>query len=315
MTARPRAAIARPAPAEADQPRAGMARRVLTVLLATLEAARPRQWPKNLLVFAAPLAGASLGRDDGFAYALSAAVAFTAASAAVYLVNDVVDADRDRNHPAKRRRAVASGRLPAWWAVAVAVAAVAVAIWGSLLIRSPALAALIGAYVIFSVLYTFQLKHIPGVEVAFVAVGFVLRALGGAVATHVPPSAWFLIVCSLGALMVAVGKRYTELSVLGDDAWRHRPVMRFYRLSQLRTAQRVVAAAMLVAYVLWALTEPVLWMRGWHLASAVPLAVSLRRFDRLTGQAEDRPVEDLIVRDPVMLCAQVTWLTLFLVGL
>jgi hypothetical protein len=72
---------------------------------------------------------------------------------------------------------------------------------------------------------------------------------------------------------------------------------------------------MLAAYVLWALSEPVLWMRGWHVASAVPLAVSLRRFDRLTGQAKDRPVEDLIVRDPVMLCAQATWLTLFLVGL
>jgi decaprenyl-phosphate phosphoribosyltransferase len=317
MTVRPRATVTRPpAPAVvAPAARASTPRRVLTLLLATLEAARPRQWPKNLLVFAAPLAGASLGRDDGFAYALAAAAAFTAASASVYLVNDVVDADRDRSHPAKQYRAVASGRLPAPFALAVAGAGVAGSIGCCLLIESPALAALIATYVVFSVLYTLRLKHVPGVEVAFVAVGFVLRALGGAVATHVPPSGWFLTVCSLGALMVAIGKRYTELSVLGDQAARHRPVMRWYRLSQLRVAQRAVAVAMLIAYVLWALAEPAGWMQGWHLASSVPLAVSLRRFDRLTSLAEDRPVEDLIVRDPVMLCAQLTWLTLFLVGL
>src|SRR5580698_11516283 len=86
--------------------------RLLHWATAVLTTARPWQWPKNLLVFAAPLAGASLGRDDGLGYALAAAAAFTAAAAAVYFVNDVLDADRDRRHPVKRLRAVASGRLP-----------------------------------------------------------------------------------------------------------------------------------------------------------------------------------------------------------
>jgi len=89
-------------------------------LRAAVETARPRQWPKNLLVFAAPLAGASLGRDEGFLYALAAAGAFIAASAAVYYVNDVIDAGRDRLHPAKQFRAVASGRLPAAHALVLA---------------------------------------------------------------------------------------------------------------------------------------------------------------------------------------------------
>jgi decaprenyl-phosphate phosphoribosyltransferase len=325
MTARTRTTMARPAsaassapPGSAQPPAVGKpsrVRRALDVLLAGAVAARPRQWPKNLLVFAAPLAGASLGRDDGFGYAVVAAAAFTSASASVYLVNDVIDADRDRRHPVKRRRPVAAGRLPVPCALTLAAIGLVLAAAACARIGSPALAVTVSAYIASSVLYSLWLKHVPGVEMAFVATGFVLRALGGAVATHVPPSAWFLTVCSLGALLVATGKRYTELSVLGEAAAGHRPVMRWYSIAGLRTAQRAVTGAMLASYLLWALSEPDGWMRGWHLISVLPLAVALVRFDRLTGLAEDRPVEDLITRDPMMMCTEATWLTLFLVGL
>jgi decaprenyl-phosphate phosphoribosyltransferase len=308
-------APAQPGQPGAAGPAARPSRHPLSLLLAVLEAMRPRQWPKNLLVFAAPLAGASLGRGNGFGYALLATAAFTAASSAVYLINDVADAERDRRHPTKRRRPVASGRLPAGLAVSCAAIAVGVALGACVWADSGSLAVVIGVYISFSLLYTMVLKHVPVVEVIFVAVGFVLRALGGAVATGVPPSGWFLTVCSLGALMVALGKRYTELSVLGPAAVRHRPVMRWYGLRSLRAGQRAVALAMLAAYLLWALSHTDSWMRGWHLISALPLALALGRFDRLTGLAEDKPVEDLIVRDPVMACCEITWLTLFLVGL
>jgi decaprenyl-phosphate phosphoribosyltransferase len=283
--------------------------------LAALQASRPRQWPKNLLVFTAPLAGATLGRADGFGYALVAFAAFTAASAAVYLINDVMDAERDRLHPSKRLRPIASGRLPRRLAIGLAAVGLGVALLASLAIGEPRLAGVIGAYVTMSLLYSLGLKHVPGVELLVVALGFVLRAIGGAVATHVPPSAWFLTVCSLGALMVAIGKRYTELTVLGDEAAAHRPVMRWYRPWMLRAGQRAVMIVMLVAYVLWALSEPDVWMRGWHLASVVPLAAALFRFDMLTGLADGRPVEDLIARDPTMICCELTWLTMFTIGL
>lgn len=295
--------------------RSAWPRRALAMLLATVEGARPRQWPKNLLVFAAPLAGASLGRDDGLAYAAVAAIAFTSASAAVYLVNDVIDAERDRRHPVKRHRPVASGRLSAACAVTFAAVGVVLAMAACARIDSLPLAVTVGGYVASSAAYTLWLKHVPGVEMASVATGFVLRALGGAVATHVPPSGWFLTVCSLGALLVAIGKRYAELSVLGDAAAGHRPVMRWYGVAGLRTAQRAVAGTMLASYLVWALGEPDGWMRGWHLVSVLPLAVALARFDRLTGLADDRPVEDLIARDPMMMCTEATWFTLFLVGL
>ena len=305
---------------EADAPaaaRSALARYPAPVhwLVAVVQTARPRQWPKNLLVFAAPLAGASLGRDDGLGYALAATAAFIAASAAVYFVNDVADAERDRQHPVKRFRAVASGRLPKTHALALAGLGIAVSLAAGFWIGEPRLSAVIGAYLVFSVLYSAVLKHVAVVELAFVAAGFVLRALGGAIATHVPPSAWFLLVCSLGALMVAIAKRYTELAMLDGDAARHRPVMRWYSPAMLRLSQRIVACAMILAYLLWSTAERNHWMAGWHLASALALGLALVRFDQLTGQAEGRPVEDLITRDRLMIYCELAWLGMFAVGL
>ena len=282
---------------------------------AVVQSSRPRQWPKNLLVFAAPLAAASLGRDDGLGYALVAAAVFTVAAAAVYFVNDVVDADRDRLHPVKRARAIASGRLPRAHALVLAVLGVLAAEAGCLWIGEPTLAVLVTVYVAFSLMYTFVLKHIPVVELAFVAAGFVLRALGGASATRVPPSGWFLVVCSLGALMVAIAKRYTELALLGPDAATHRPVMRWYTPALLRLSQRVAAGVMIAAYLLWAYGQHGGWSRTLHLLSILPLAAALLRFDWLTACQPATPVEDLIARDRLMIVCELSWLTLFAGGL
>jgi decaprenyl-phosphate phosphoribosyltransferase len=287
----------------------------LRYVAAVVQTSRPRQWPKNLLVFAAPLAGATLGRADGLAYAFVAAAAFVLASSAVYFVNDVVDAERDRNHPYKRYRAIASGQLPKAHALVIAAFCVAAAEAAGFLIGEPKLTLVICAYLVFSFLYTLVLKHVPIVEMMFVASGFLLRALGGAAATHVPPSGWFLLVCSLGAFMVAIAKRFTELRVLGADAVKHRPVMRWYSPQLLRLSERVVAVVMIAAYVMWAYTEHSAWMRGWHLASAIPLAAALIRFDWLTAKASSKAVEDLISRDAGMLICELAWLVMFAVGL
>jgi decaprenyl-phosphate phosphoribosyltransferase len=312
VTARTRA-LAQPL-AQAEEP--GRLTLSWRWLAAAAETARPRQWPKNLLVFAAPLAGATLGRDEGLGYVLAAAVAFVAASAAVYYVNDVLDADRDRQHPVKRLRAVASGRLPAAHALLLAGLAAVLALASGPIIGDLALTVIIAAYLALSLLYGMVLKHIPVIELLFVATGFVFRALGGAAAAQVPPSAWFLLVCSLGALMVAVAKRFCELTLLGrDQAARHRPVMRYYRPVWLRRAQWLVTAAMVVAYLLWAVGQDDPWIRGWHLVSAVPLAAALIRFARLTARADGRPVEDLIARDPVMITFELAWLVTFAAGL
>ncbi len=283
-------------------------------LVAVVRTARPRQWPKNLLVFAAPLAGATLGRRDGLAYAMVAAAAFGFASVAVYFINDVADAERDRGHPRKRHRPVAAGDLPKSHAVVLGAVCAAAGLAGGLAISEPLLTAAVGAYLVLSFLYSWVLKHIPVIELLFVASGFLLRVLGGAAATHVPPSGWFLLVCSLGAFGVAIAKRYTELTSLGPEAVRHRPAMRFYRPAALRASQFAVAALMIAAYLAWAAGERPS-ARIWHLVSALPLALALARFAVLTGRRTAAPVEDLLTRDVPMLACELAWLALFTAGL
>ncbi len=286
----------------------------LAWVIAVLRTARPRQWPKNLLVFAAPLAGATLGRPDGLGYALVAALAFGCASVAVYFINDVVDADRDRRHPRKRTRPVASGELPKSHAITVGALCAVAGLCAGLVISVPLLTLAVGGYMASSFLYSLVLKHIPVVELVFVASGFLLRVLGGAAATQVPPSAWFLLVCSLGAFGVAIAKRYTELAGLGEAAIRHRPVLRFYRPVPLMEGPWMVGALMISAYLAWAIGEPAS-AQGWHLLSAIPLAAALARFGVLTARRSTAPVEDLLTRDVPMLACEVGWLALFVTGL
>jgi decaprenyl-phosphate phosphoribosyltransferase len=283
--------------------------------VAVLRTARPRQWPKNLLVFAAPLAGASLGRRDGLGYALVAAAAFGFAAVAVYFVNDVADAERDRLHPRKRHRPVAAGELPKPHAIALGVGCALAGLAAGLLIGEPLLIATVAAYLALSFLYSWRLKQVPVIELLFVASGFLLRVLGGAAATHVPPSGWFLLVCSLGALGVALAKRYSELTSLGAEAVAHRPVMRWYRPAALRLGQIAVGAGMIAAYLAWAASEYPAEARFWHLASALPLAAALVRFGYLTGRRTAAPVEDLLTRDGPMLACEAAWLVLFVAGL
>ena len=282
--------------------------------LSVVRTARPRQWPKNLLVFAAPLAGATLGRRYGLGYALVAAAAFGLASVAVYFVNDVADAERDRGHPRKRYRPVAAGDLPTSHALAIGTGCAVLGLLAGVAASVPLLTAAVGAYLAMSFLYSWVLKHIAVVELIFVASGFLLRVLGGAAATRVPPSGWFLLVCSLGALTVATAKRYTELAGLGDAAIEHRPAMRRYRPMALLVTQWVIGALMIAAYLAWATGE----RHGaevWHILSAIPLAAALVRFAVLTSRHTTVPVEDLLTRDGIMLGCELSWLALFVLGL
>jgi decaprenyl-phosphate phosphoribosyltransferase len=281
---------------------------------AAVREARPRQWLKNLLVFAAPLAGGTTGRPGGLLYAVAAAAAFSCASASVYYVNDLMDVERDRRHPVKCSRPIASGDLPVRDAVVIAAVLAAVAVGLGFAIGTPVLSAVTGGYLVSSAFYSTRGKHLPYLEMLLVASGFVLRVLAGAVATHVPPSLWFLAVASLGALSVAVAKRYTELTSLGAEAVRHRPVARFYRAPALRAIQVILAVSMVATYVMWA-AGGTSGGRYWHIASALPLSLALFRFGMLTGQRTVRLVEDTLTRDGLMLASEVAWLALFAAGL
>jgi decaprenyl-phosphate phosphoribosyltransferase len=247
-------------------------------------------------------------------YALVAFAVFTLASCAVYFVNDVVDVERDRRHPVKRYRPVAAGHLTERHALLLAGSCVLLAEAGAAAIGSPGLAVCVTGYLALSFLYSSTLKHLPVLELTMVASGFVLRALGGAAAAGVAPSGWFVLVCSLGALLVAVAKRYTELATLGVAAAGHRPCLRRYTPGGLRAAQRAISVAMVGAYLSWALLNGSPWGVVCHLLTAVPMLAALLRFDWLTGRATLSRVEDLITRDRPMLLCEMVWLLLFVAG-
>jgi decaprenyl-phosphate phosphoribosyltransferase len=180
-------------------------RRVTALLVAT----RPRQWLKNLLVVAAPLAAGTLLHEPVLVRTACALVAFCLQSGAVYLVNDVVDADSDRRHPVKKLRPVAAGVVTPAVALVTAGVLTASAMAVSLVVGWR-LAAVLCVYVACSLAYTLAIKAQPVFDLALVTAGFVLRAVAGGVAGDVPLSQWFLLVVSFGSLFMVAGKRYAD---------------------------------------------------------------------------------------------------------
>ena len=221
-------------------------------LITILEAMRPRQWSKNLFVLAGllfshklftPLAGVALG----------AFVLFCLLSGAMYLLNDVADREKDRLHPRKRERPVASGRLSVPLAVGAALACLAVAVAGSVAISWPFTAVAV-AYAGLLTAYSVWLKHVVIVDVLVVAMGFVLRAVGGAVAIDVEISGWLLICTILLALFLALGKRRHEYLALEGQAATHRPILAEYSSALLDQMIAVVTASTVTAYALYTMS-------------------------------------------------------------
>ena len=219
---------------------------------ALLIAMRPRQWIKNLLVFAAPGAAGLLGRTVDVEKTAAAAGLFLIASAGTYLVNDAIDAPADRVHPDKRHRPVASGDLSARLAIGVGSSLLVLAVVGAGFSAGLQLASVIGAYVVTSVTYTLWLKRVAVVELACVSAGFVLRAVAGGAAVHVPISPWFAIVTSGAALLVVAGKRSAEIDLLGRAGSLHRQVLDRYSTSYLRSVRMIASAVAIISYCLWA---------------------------------------------------------------
>jgi decaprenyl-phosphate phosphoribosyltransferase len=217
------------------------------MVAAILKSARPHQWVKNLFV-AAPLVFARRIDDVPALLNTSLAVAgFCLISSAVYLVNDLVDADKDRAHPLKRLRPIASGALP----VPVArIAALVLALGGlGLTLSLGALpAAIAAAYMAQNVAYSFWLKHVPFVDVACISAGFLLRVLAGAEAIPVDPSVWLLTCTLLLAAFLGFGKRAHELRTSGNKGGGQRKVLDRYNPNVLRFLIYLLAILTILAY-------------------------------------------------------------------
>jgi 4-hydroxybenzoate polyprenyltransferase len=224
------------------------------VAISLLVSLRPAQWTKNLIVFTALLFG-QLDAQPAFldaqaiARAIAAFAIFCALSGVVYLVNDVADREADRLHPTKRERPIAAGAVSPGAAIAAAVILSVVALGGAWLLR-PAFAGVAFAYVALQTLYSGPLKHIVIIDVLTIAIGFVLRAVAGAVAIEVDINHWLLILTILLALFLALSKRRHELVLLASGATSHRPILEEYSPYLLDQMIAVVTASTLVSYVI-----------------------------------------------------------------
>ena len=211
---------------------------------------RPDQWTKNLFVFAALIFAVKLLDPAATAKAAAAFLIFCALSGAVYLINDVADREQDRQHPVKRMRPIAAGDVSPGAALVTAVVLSAIALAASFALR-PAFGVVAAAYLGLFVVYTRWLKHTVVLDVMTIAIGFVLRAVAGGLVISVHISNWLLVCTMLGALFLGLAKRRHEITLLAAGAKGHRRILEEYDPYLLDQMIGVVAAATMVAYIIY----------------------------------------------------------------
>ena len=273
---------------------------------------RPKQWIKNVLVFAAPVAAGLFDNRDTDLHALGAFGCFCAAASATYLLNDAMDLESDRRHPVKKNRPIAAGIVPVGLAYILAIVLLAIAISGAFLIRRD-FGFTILAYLALTTMYSLWLKHMPILDIVAVAAGFVLRAIGGATATGLPISEWFFIVTSFGALFMVTGKRAGERAELGEDAAIIRPALAAYTPQYLNYLKAVFSAGTLITYCLWAFASAQESTNGSVLfqLSIVPFAIAILRYALLLEQGKGAEPENLVLSDRTLLIAGAIWATIY----
>lgn len=277
---------------------------------------RPKQWTKNLLIYFALFftlheTGGIGDVDEALpliAKTTLAFVLFSALSGAVYLVNDIFDVERDRRHPKKRYRPIASGQMPvsvAWVAAAVlTVSSVSLSF-----LLEPAFGWISTGYLALMAAYSLLLKHLVLLDVFSISAGFILRAVAGAAVLQVPISPWLYTCTGLGALLIALAKRRSELHLAGDRAGSQRSTLDSYTTSLLDQYIAVVAPSTLLAYTLYTFTAPNL-PENHAMMLTIPFVVyGLFRYIYLTHSKNmgENP-EDILIRDIPLIISIVLWL-------
>jgi len=225
------------------------------MLMNLLKTMRPKQWPKNVFIFTALVFVEELFTPVPLLKTIAAFVLFCLMSSAVYLINDLVDIEKDRQHPTKRLRPLPSGQLKPSVAIAAGVLIPLVALPLSFLLNLYfGFVAL--AYFLTETVYSFVFKNIVILDVLTVAAGFVLRAVAGAVVISVPISPWLYVCTTLVALFIGFGRRRHELILLAENANEHRASLNEYSLPLLDQMTAVVTSATIIAYSLYTFSAP-----------------------------------------------------------
>lgn len=280
-----------------------------------LRALRPKQWPKNLLLYGSflfnlnklwqPLSPQMWGY---LKLATLGFVAFTALSSGVYLLNDLKDIEQDRQHPQKRKRPLASGQLAAPLASVVAALLLFGSLAGALWLNTT-FAASLGVYLLMQVLYTLWWKHVVILDVFVIAAGFVLRAIAGALVIHSWISPWLLIVTFLGALFLGLCKRRHELLLLDRDAGSHRKILLEYTPQLLDQMIGVTTASTIMAYSLYTFTADGLPRSHAMMLTIPQVMYGLFRYLYLTYRHDQGgSPEEILLRDRPTRLAIALWL-------
>lgn len=267
---------------------------------------RPHQWVKNLLVLAPPFFGGVLYTGWGMTFIMFFAfAAFSLASSAGYIVNDIVDLESDRLHPKKRLRPLASGKIGTAESVVIAVITFALSAVISLWLGAGFLLIII-AYIALSFLYSFYLQRFVLIDCFVIATGFVLRIEAGGIASGTVVSNWLLLTTFLLSLLLALGKRRYELAAAEDDPGAFRESLSGYRLNFLDQAITIFATTAIVTYVIYAIeTGSKIFL------ITVPLACyGVLRYIYLVQSSISGDPTDSLLRDPHLLLCVLFWLVL-----
>ncbi len=229
---------------------------------------RPKQWTKNLLLFAALLFSFEEIRTETILATLLGFILFSLVAGCVYILNDYVDRDRDRQHPVKKFRPIASGQVSPTHALLFGIILLTLSV-GTAFVMNPLFGVLCVVYFLLNVSYSFVLKHLVILDMMTIAAGFVLRAIAGGVLIHVPFTPWFLICTMLLSLFLAIGKRRNELTLLEGNTGSHRKVLDNYSITLLDQFNTIVTTATIISYSLFTFTSD----RTIHLMWTIPLVI------------------------------------------
>ncbi|MCE5284888.1 MAG: decaprenyl-phosphate phosphoribosyltransferase [Pelosinus sp.] len=219
-----------------------------------IQCLRPKQWTKNLIVLAAAIFSINIITLPQIGIAFLAFALFCLMSGCVYVLNDFMDRERDKVHPEKCKRPIASGQLNLPTAI-IAGSLLFLLTTGSAFCINPFFAYLLLIYFAINIAYSLYLKHIVILDVMIIAAGFVLRAIGGGIAIHVPVTPWFILCTLLLSLFLAIGKRRNEVFMLEDKGESHRKVLRRYSLPLLDQLTSIVTTATIMSYALYTFTS------------------------------------------------------------
>jgi decaprenyl-phosphate phosphoribosyltransferase len=284
-------------------------------LHAVVSTARPRQWLKNLLVFAGPAAAGGFDSWATVSESLWVFAGFSATASGTYFLNDVVDRENDRRHPTKSSRAIAAGQLSYGVALVIGFLLLLLGIYLASVPRWQS-GAVVALYALLTVMYSLVLKRIPLVELAVIAAGFVLRAMAGAAGTETPMSTWFLLSITFGSLFVASGKRFAELLEMGERSVETRSALSSYTLTYLRQLIVFSCTATAIAYFLWAFENAADANSSipYHELSIIPMVLALLRYLMVLETGKGGAPEEVFMRDWGMRVYASLWLVLYVVG-